>query len=204
MSDRHTVRPNHIQLFEIASEQRGYFTATQARTCGFNWDVLTYHTRTGRFVRVRRGLYRLRDYPSSRHEEVVTAWLAVGKDVAVVSHESALDLLGLGDVIPDAVHLTVPRSRRNLPFLPGAKIHTSLRPLRQDDRIIREGVPLTSANRAILDAAEAGTAPEQIEMAVAQAIQRGMATEQQLRQDAARRGRRTSKLIDSALRKVVR
>ena len=35
---------------------------------------------------------------------------------------------------------------------------------------------ITSATRSILDAAEAGTAPEQIEMAVTQAMDRGLAT----------------------------
>jgi predicted transcriptional regulator of viral defense system len=122
---------------------------------------------------VRRGLYRLRDYPSSPREEVVAAWLALGKENAVVSHASALDLLDLSHVIPDAVHLTVPRSRRHLPNLPGVAIHTTTRPLRPIDVVHREGARLTSAARTILDAAEAGTAPEQIERAVEQAIERG-------------------------------
>src|SRR5689334_10721402 len=123
MGDVSRTKPDYACLFEVAAGQRGYFTAAQARACGFPWDGLTYHTQHGRFIRVRRGLYRLRDYPSSRGEEVVVAWLAVGKDVAVVSHESALDLLGLGDVIPDAVHLTVPRTKRHLPHLSGVTIH---------------------------------------------------------------------------------
>lgn len=79
---------------------------------------------------MRRGPCRYREYPSSPREDVLAAWLAVGKTVAVVSHDSALDLLGLSDVIPDAVHLTVPRRRRHLPALPGVKIHTTVRPLR--------------------------------------------------------------------------
>jgi hypothetical protein len=45
---------------------------------------------------------------------VATPRLAVGKDAAGVSHETALDLLDLSDVIPDTVHLTVPRTRRGL------------------------------------------------------------------------------------------
>ncbi|MEW6232663.1 MAG: hypothetical protein AB1566_10175 [Chloroflexota bacterium] len=132
----------------------------------------------------------------------MAAWLAVGKDVAVVSHESALDLLGLSDVIPDAVHLTVPRSKRHLPLLPGAMIHTTSRKLRPGDRIVRDGVSLTSAARTILDATEAGTAPEQIEMAVVQAIERGLVTKQQLLKDAAERSQRVTKLIADALRKA--
>jgi len=54
-----------------------------------------------------------------------------------VSHESALDLLGLSDIIPDAVHRTVSRSRRNLPDLPGVTIHTTGRP--SDPKSISSG-----------------------------------------------------------------
>jgi len=86
----------------------------------------------------------------------VAAWLAVGKETAVVSHESALALLDLSDVIPKAVHLTVPRSRRHLPTIPGVKVHTTTRPLGAGDVVERDGVRVTSAARTILDAAGAG------------------------------------------------
>src|SRR5207248_3046491 len=112
------TRPDSLCLFEVASEQGGYFTAEQARACRYSFALLSHHVKSGRFLRIRRGLYRLRDYPSSPREDVLAAWLAVGKESAVVSHDSALDLLDLSDVIPDAAHLTVPRFRRNVPSLP--------------------------------------------------------------------------------------
>jgi predicted transcriptional regulator of viral defense system len=199
MGDAARKKVDNTCLFAIAAGQRGYFTAAQARACGFAWDALTYHTQHGRFLRVRRGLYRLRDYPSSPREEVVTAWLAVGKDVAVVSHESALDLLGLADVIPDAIHLTVPRTRRHLPALPGVAIHTTARPLRADDVAIRDGIRLTAAARTILDAADAGTAPEQVALAVRQAIARGLTTAPRLMQAAGARSKRVTRLIAAAV-----
>lgn len=191
--------PDRIRLFEVASGQGGYFTAEQARACGYSWALLSHHVKSGRFIRVRRGLYRLREYPSSPREDVLAAWLAVGKDVAVVSHESALDLLDLSDVIPDAAHLTVPRSRRNLPTLPGVKIHTTARPHTPRDLTYRDGMALTSATRTILDAAEAGTAPDQIELAVRQAVERGLTLPDWLRHGAAERGRRVAALIEGAL-----
>ena len=191
--------PDRARLFEIASEQSGYFTAEEAGACGFSRALLSHHVKSGRFTRVRRGLYRFREYPSSPREHVLAAWLAVGKDSAVVSHESALDLLGLSDVIPDAVHITVPRSRRNLPSLPGVKIHTTARPIKPADRVTREGMAVTSATRSILDAAEAGTAPEQIQKAITQAIDKGMATARQLKRDASERGRRVANLVEDIL-----
>ena len=88
----------------------------------FRSNLIQYHVKTGKFIRIHRGVYRLRDYPSWPREEVMAAWLAVGKERAAVSHESALDLLDLSDVIPNRIHLTVPRFVRNLPKLPGVTI----------------------------------------------------------------------------------
>jgi len=199
MHDTIATEPDHSRLFGIASGQQGHFTAEQARGCGFGWDDLSYHVRRGRFIRVHRGVYRFRDYPSGPREDVMAAWLAVGKDVAVVSHESALDFLDLSDVIPSAVELTVPRSRRYLSAPPGARLHTTTRPLRPGDVTEREGIRLTSATRTILDAAEYGTAPEQIEMAVAQALHRGQTTESRIRSGAGERNAYVADLVSGAL-----
>lgn len=193
-----TTNPDHAVLFGIASEQAGYFTTAQAHDAGFSSPLIRHHARTGRFMHVARGLYRLRDYPSTPREEVLAAWLRLAPK-AVVSHESALDLLGLSDVIPDAIHLTVPRTFRKLSPLPGVTIHTTTRPLRGDDIMNRDGVRLTSAARTIADVAEAGLAPDQVERAVRSAINRGLATPRQLRAAASNRGRRVQGIVDSAI-----
>ena len=72
--------------------------------------------------------------------------------------------------------------------------------LNPGDRVTRDGMAVTSATRSILDAAEAGAAPEQIERAITQAIDRGMATARQLKRDAGERGRRVASLVENALR----
>lgn len=189
-------------LFNVASGQAGYFTAEQARGCGYSRALLSHHSKTGRFIRVRHALYRLHEYPSSPREHVLAAWLAAGKEVAVVSHESALDLLDLSDIIPDAVHLTVPRSHRSLPSIPGVKIHTTERPVGPSERQVRDGMVVTSAVRSILDAAQKGAGPDQIELAVAQAVERGLANEGEMRRAASDRGRRVAELIERALHKA--
>ncbi len=113
----------------------------------------------------------------------------------MVSHESALEILGLSDVVPDAVHITVPRSRRYRRRVPGARLHTTVRGLSPSDVIVRDGMRLTSAIRSIVDAAEAGVAPEQVLAAARQALDRGMATERHLLEAARQRGRRVERLI---------
>lgn len=193
------TRPEHRHLFEVASEQGGYFTTEQAGACSFSRASLSYHARRGRFLRVRRGLYRLAAYPASPRENVLAAWLAAGKNDAVVSHESALELLGLSDVIPDRIHLTVPRSKRYHPATPGVAIHTTTRSLPTGDVLTREGLPVTSPTRSIVDAAEGGTAPEQIVRAVREAVERGLATRGQLTAAAQTRGGRVARLIRRSL-----
>lgn len=193
------LSPDHTCLFNMASSQSGYFTAAQARECGFSYALLRHHTTEGRFERVRRGLYRLRDYPTSVRGEVVAAWLAAGKDVAVVSHESALEILGLADVVPDRIHLTVPRSQRGRRKIPGVKIHTTMVPLDDNEVVIRDGMRMTNVVRSIAEAIKTGMAPEQAIVAVRQAIERGMATRAQLHLRAAREGGLVERLMERAL-----
>src|SRR5437868_376222 len=149
------MEPDENCLNQAASAQAGYFTSTQARTCGYSWALLSHHAASGRFVRVRRGLYRLRAYPSSPHEEVMAAWLAAGQG-AVVSHESALDLLGVGDTIPDQIHITVPRSRRGSRRPRGVSLHTSEETLTAQDTVVRNGMRVTAPVRTIIDVTRTG------------------------------------------------
>ncbi|MFQ5922446.1 MAG: type IV toxin-antitoxin system AbiEi family antitoxin domain-containing protein [Anaerolineales bacterium] len=187
--------PDRRCLFEIASGQAGYFTAQQARNCGYSRSLLSHHVKGGRFVRVRHGLYRLTEYPASRREEIIAAWLSAGADNAVISHESALDLLDLSDVVPGSIHLTVPRSERWRKRVPGTTLHTTTKPLAQDEIVIRDGLPVTAPARTIIDAAASGIGPEQITAAIAAALQRGMTTRAQLLKAAQESGRRAKSLI---------
>ena len=196
--------PRHRRLFEVASEQGGYFTAAQAQACGISRPLLAHHSHAGgRFVRVGRSLYRVRDYPSSPREEVVAAWLAVGRDVAVVSHESALDLLDLSDVVPGTVNLTVPREKRHRRARSGTRIHTTTRPIRPSEIVVRGGVRVTSAERSIVDAAQDGTDADQIVTAVRQALERAMTTAPRLLAVARERGGRAERLVRQALAREV-
>lgn len=193
-----TTRPDNEALFATASEQAGYFTAAQARAASYSWPLLSYHAKHGRFVRVARGLYRLRDYPSSPREELIAAWLRLAPDAAI-SHESALELLDLSDIIPGSIHLTVPRARRRLVRQPGVTTHTTTRPLDAAEVFTREGVRLTTPARTIVDVAEGGAAPEQVIRATGQAIERGLTTPDRIRAAARSRGGRVRKLIETAL-----
>jgi len=199
MNDRTAAQgPDSDALFATASEQAGYFTAAQARDAGYSWPLLSYHAKHGRFVRVARGLYRLRDYPSSPREELIAAWLRLAPDAAI-SHDSALEVLGLSDIIPGSIHLTVPRARRKLARQLGVSTHTTTRRLDAAEVFTREGLRMTTPARTIVDVAESGAAPEQVIEATRQAIARGLTTPARMRAAARSRGRRVRNLIESAL-----
>lgn len=193
------MKPDHRCLFLTADAQHGYFTSAQARACGFSNSLLRYHANTGEYTRVRRGLYRLRDYPSFYREHVVVAWLSLGKDRAVVSHESALDLYELSDVIPNATHLTIPRTSNWAPNIPGARIHTTTRPWQPGEVRCLEGLPVTSPERTIVDAAEMGTGPEQVEMAIVEALERGITTPKRLREAYTNASSRVKSLVEQSI-----
>jgi predicted transcriptional regulator of viral defense system len=202
MSD--TQAPDAIALNRVSYGQDGYFTSQQARDAGFSPQLLAHHVRSGRYEHVRRGLYRLRDYPGSSHEEVRAAWLAVGAGRAVVSHESALELHGLSDVLPNTVHLLVDRDDRGIRRPPGVTLHTTTKALRSSDVVSREGIRVTDPVRSILDAATGGTAPEQIEMAVDQALDEGLTTRRSLLARADKQGVRVAELVRGSVERAER
>ncbi len=192
-------KPAKQQLFQIASEQGGHFTAAQARACGYSRALVSHHAKTGAFVRVHRGVYRLRDYPSAPRGDVMAAWLAAGPETAVVSHETALELLDLSDVIPDSIHITLPRRRRWYRPPLGVTVHTTARPPCESEIVRRLGMRVTGPARSILDAAEWGTEPGQIEKAVRDAVDRAMTTASELREGAGARPARVRRLVERAL-----
>jgi predicted transcriptional regulator of viral defense system len=189
------LHPDSSALHRLAYSQEGLFTAQQAQERGYSAQLLAHHARTGRFARVRRGLYRLSDYPTGEYEEIRAAWLTVGMDRAVVSHESALVLHGLSDVLPNTVHLLVSREHRGIRPPAGVTLHTATAAIPDDEITTRNGIHVSTPSRAIADAAGSGTAPEQIQMAIRQALEQGRTTPRQLAGQAERHGGQVAALI---------
>lgn len=188
---------DHERLYRVAESQAGFFTARQAADAGMARSTLSQHARSdGRFERVAQGVYRLRRFPSSPHEHVMAMWLSLNDPDAVVSHESALELYDLSDVIADEVHLTVPRSARWRRRRPGMHLHYVSRPVAGQHVL---GLPVTTVERTIADYIQDAGQPEQAEMAVAQALRRGLTTIPRLRAAAKDRSERVRSLIEQAI-----
>jgi predicted transcriptional regulator of viral defense system len=173
------------RLYALGAGNAGYLTARAATDAGIARSTLSHHARPGgRLLRVARGLYRLRDFPGDPHEHIVAGWLRTPPSAdAVVSHESALELDDLSDVIADSVHVTVPRARRRKP-IEGVVVHPTAFPIPTRQRRNILGVPVTTADRTIIDVLRSTGMTEQVETAVAQALQRGLTTRRRLRATA--------------------
>jgi predicted transcriptional regulator of viral defense system len=161
------------RLFGMVAAQDGLFTTQQAQEAGYSDQLLVHHVNSGNFRRVRRGIYRWVHYPIGEHEELVEIWLW-SERVGVFSHESALALHELSDVLPAKVHLTLPsasrRRRRRVPD--GVTLHHA--DVMDAERTWHGPVPITSPLRTLLDCARAASSPEILEVAVAQALRRGL------------------------------
>lgn len=162
-------------LAAVANNQGGYFTTKQAIQAGYGYKHLDYHETAGNFVRVEHGLYRLPTVPPAEHDDLIrlSLWSRNQKDEpqAVVSHESALVLHDLTELLPDRIHLTVPRTFRK-PAPRGCVLHKAV--LTADDIEEREGFRVTTPLRTLLDAAAGGVSTEQLGKAVKTAITRGL------------------------------
>lgn len=189
---------NHLaKLYEIAEGQAGYFTTAQAVATGVDRRRLSYFASVGRAQRVRPGIYRLTQFPHSRYEDLVTAWLTAGPG-SVISHESALLLYELSDVLPETIHVTVSptTSRRH----PGLRLHTNQ--IGPADITRHEGLPVTTVPRTIADVALAGLSDEFVIQAAREAVRTGLATPVELLVEATQRSMRLVQLLQRALAEV--
>jgi len=189
--DRH---PDHNALYRVAEQQAGYFTTAQALASGFSRPLLTHHIRRGRYQRIQHGLHRLVQFPHTQHEDLVIAQLSVGPQ-SVISHDSALAVYQLSDITPAEIHIIAPRStsRRRR----GIRLHSQA--LAADEITVYEGLRLTTVERTIADMAACGLADEQIELAIREAVARGLTTPRRLAEQASRRRGRTRHLIERQL-----
>lgn len=167
------MQPDRAALFAVASAQDGYFTTEQAADAGYSRPLLDHHLHSGRFVRVRRGVYRLVEYPAGEHEDLVVAWLW-SKQVGVFSHETALALHQLSDALPAHLHLTLPASweRRRLVVPEGLRLHFA--DVADAERAWVGPVPVTTPIRTLRDCQAARLPPDLVAQAVRDGLARGL------------------------------
>ena len=160
-------------LFELISSQGGYFTSRQALKIRYSYRSQKYNLETGEWIKAGYGLYRLSNYPISEYSELIelSFWSRNKNDKpqAIVSHQSALYVHKLGEIIPAKVFFTVPKTfRKKIP-----KNYTCYKStLEKDETEEKEGFKVTTPIKTIIDVSEKIDL-EQLEKVIFDAYKKG-------------------------------
>jgi predicted transcriptional regulator of viral defense system len=178
------TRESERNIRSIASRQQGYFTARQALEAGYSYPSQYYQSETGNWIREGYGVYRIADYTAADRPDLVlwSLWSRdrQGKPQGVFSHETALSIYELSDVMPANLHMTVPLVFRKSARVPAVLVvhRTTLEPV---DIQVMEGYSITRPLRTIIDVATAGTiSNDLLDQTIRQALQRGLVQQDDL------------------------
>jgi hypothetical protein len=179
----------HPLLRSAAQRRHGIFTALDARRAGYGHPEIRHLCTSGQWQRLRRGIYITADdlaraeRAGRRHQlDCLAVLLALDRPTAAISHLSAAGLWGFprrrgrdGDI-----RLVDPTHGRD-----GRGFHVSRAPLEREEVTVRGPFRLTTAARTLIDVAREEPLEDAV-VAIDAALLAGRATEQQLRDAAAR------------------
>ncbi len=190
-NDRRDLRRS---LFQLAAGQGGYFSAAQAKELGYSYQAQAYHVGAGNWARIDRALFRLTEWVPDLHDDLIR-WTLWSRGRAVVSHQTALAVHGVGEFESARTHLTVPPKFSMTD--PAVILHHAYLP--DDDVVERTGFRLTTAARALIDTAALGADEDQLSRAIEDASGAGLLTTRQLRQRAEAVDPRAALYIERAM-----
>jgi hypothetical protein len=145
--------PVEARIAALARGQHGVVGRGQLSTLGVTRDEIDWRVSVGALHVIHRGVYAVGHTAITLRGRWMAAVLASG-DGAVLSHRSATALWGIWGSGAGEAHVTVPRKTRSRPSV---RRHFALLP--DDETAVRDGIPVTSAARAVLDlAADKGEA----------------------------------------------
>lgn len=185
------------RLFALASGQGGYFTAAQAQSTGYSYQAQAHHVAAGNWLRIDRGIFRLAEWIPEVHDDLVR-WTLWSGGRAIVSHESALAVHGVGELESPRVHLTVPPGFR----MRDDAVSLHLSDVPEPDVEERNGFRVTTILRSLIDVAADSADDDQLGRAIAQARESGRFTLRQLRERAEALDVRAALHIERALHSI--
>jgi hypothetical protein len=155
------------RLAEFASAQHGAFDRSQALELGLSENQVDYRVRTGAWLVIDHGVYKMAGTPETWHQRVMAACLA---GPAVASHRSAAALWKMLDMETDLVEVTALRHRRR--HASAVVWHESYH-LSEREVTERDGIAVTKPVRTILDLGVV-LDPDVLEEVVDDALRRGL------------------------------
>jgi predicted transcriptional regulator of viral defense system len=152
-----------LEIQDLASSQWGLVTSSQAQELGVTKSQLARFATQGYLERLRHGVYAVSGVPFNPRRDIQAAWMAIRPEiqayrrvqeptVEVVSHASAADLLGIGDVDADLMEFTSPARRQSR----SREVRIHLGHVSKRDKTQVDGIPTTTAAKTVQDLAAAG------------------------------------------------
>lgn len=172
-------------LAELAEQQSGVLTRSQALSAGTTDRIIKSRLDTGRWQRLHYGVYAAFSGPPSRQAVLWAAALRAG-DGAALSFRSAAELDGLCDQPSTLIHVTVP-ARRRATAIRGVVVHS-----RTDaQRAVHPSrlPPRTRIEETVIDLADCSRDPAEAVGWITAAIGRRLTTQHRLRDSASGRSR---------------
>ena len=172
------------RLYETAQSQQGFFTTKQATRAGFAEKTHSYHVKVGNWIREHRGIYRLADFPAAERPDLMLwyVWSRNRHEVpeGTYSHDTALSLHELSDIMPSKLHMTVPKHfRRNSRIPEILLLHRA--DLVEGDVQEMYGMRVTRPLRTILDLLQVGWVDRTlVRQAIDEAMRRGLVSRKQI------------------------
>jgi predicted transcriptional regulator of viral defense system len=166
------------KLAGLAEDQWGLLTRRQAEAAGVSPATLQRLSGAGGVLeRTAHGVYHLAGAPLPDHAGLRSAWLALAPGTlawerspaqGTVSHRSAADLWGLGDLPADRHEFTLPERRQTRQS--GVRLHRGR--LEEGEWAVLDGLPVTSPARTATDLLADKEDPEAVARVVADALRR--------------------------------
>jgi very-short-patch-repair endonuclease len=157
----------------LASSRYRLFNRDQVLAAGGNDDITSARLGSGRWVAVHPGVYSLGPADRSWRGRLSAAVLAAG-DRAAASHRAGLVVWGLDGIEVAPLELTVPVGCGPVPE--GAIVHRTRRPMPIE---VVDGIPVTSVERTLIDAATQIPFPV-LEKAYDSALRRHLTSEKEV------------------------
>jgi len=164
------------EISTLAQRQAGAISRQQLLDAGLNPQLIIRRLERGRWQQLFRGVYAVFSGLPPRETWLWAAILSAGQG-AVLSHQTAAELHGLLDSPADAIHVTVPSTRRVA--IRGLIIRTSGRAAqaRQPNR----APPRTSVEETVLDLVQLAPGFDDACAWITKACAKRLTTEEKLR-----------------------
>lgn len=195
---------NNIAAIDELSASEGVFTTAQAQRLGIARNALAHACKVGRLERVARGAYRLTGSPRSATDELAAIWKLTAPaafswerqaqwDGVAIGGATAARLLGIGDFHLSPYRIYAPRRINSR--IEAARF--GVRAIDEEDVAWMCGLPVTRAERALVDMCLDNEDPSLVENAFLDAAARGVVDPVRLRDllDELSEGKRRSSLL---------